>query len=77
MPGLNCSKITYYKENLEDIYSLFGFFYCKIDTPLNDYLGLLPVRNKFGIELPLGSWEGWYFSEELKFAQENSCKITV
>jgi hypothetical protein len=29
------------------------------------------------LTFPLGTWEGWYFSEELKFAQENGYKITV
>ena len=23
---------------------LFGFFYCKIEAPTNNYLGLLPVK---------------------------------
>lgn len=27
--------------------------------------------------MPIGTWEGWYFSEELKFAEENGYKITV
>lgn len=25
----------------------------------------------------MGKWEGWYFSEELKFAKENGYKINV
>ena len=41
------------------------------------YLGLLPVRGLNGILMPNGSWEGWYFSEELKFANENGYSITV
>lgn len=76
MPGLNCEKLTFYK-NDTNINSLFGFFYCKITAPLNHYLGLLPIRVNKGIESPVGSWEGWYFSEELKFAQESGYKITV
>ena len=64
MPGLDCSKVHYYKttKNIDD---LFGFYYCRIKTPSSGYLGLLPVRNKDGINFPLGHWEGWYFSEEL------------
>jgi hypothetical protein len=37
----------------------------------------LPVRNSIGIELPVGNWTAWYFSEELKFAKENGYTITV
>ena len=48
-----------------------------IETPLDKYLGLLPVRNSGGIEFPLGKWKGWYFSEELKFAKENGYKIKM
>ena len=76
MPGLWCDKITYYKDN-PYISELFGFFYCEIESPLDLYLGLLPVRVDLGIEFPLGKWRGWYFSEELKFAIENGYKIKV
>ena len=75
MPGLICNKEVWY-EGYDDINSLFGFFYCIVETPLDGYLGLLPVRNK-GLTFPLGKWEGWYFSEQLKFAKENGYKITV
>lgn len=53
MPGLSCEKLTYYKDNM-DISELFGFFYCKIESPKDLYLGLLPVRVNSGIEFPLG-----------------------
>lgn len=76
MPGLVCSKIEYF-DSTNNIQNLFGFFYCSIETPLNLYMGLLPVRNQDGIELPLGNWEGWYFSEELKFAESKGYKIKV
>lgn len=35
------------------------------------------MRNSNGLNFPLGTWEGWYFSEELKFAKENGYNITV
>jgi hypothetical protein len=76
MPGLQCKNITYYVP-ICNLSNLFGFFYCKIKTPDNLYLGLLPVRNANGLSFPLGTWEGWYFSEELKFSQENGYSITV
>lgn len=76
MPGLECSKILYYKQ-IENIDNLFGFYYCSVETPLNNYLGLLPLRTKSGISFPIGKWFGWYFSEELKFAKNNGYKIKV
>ena len=76
MPGLDCVKHVYYDSSV-NIDNLFGFFYCNIVSPENIYLGLLPVRTKNGIEFPKGSWSGWYFSEELKFARENGYEITV
>ena len=75
MPGLSANKLQFFSDKSID--DLFGFFYCKIETPIDSYLGLLPVRNKNGIDFPLGKWEGWYFSEELKFAKDNGYKITV
>jgi hypothetical protein len=78
MPGLNCVYQYNINKNICDLYeNLFGFFYCKIETPKNDYIGLLPVRNKDGIIMPLGHIEGWYFSEELKFAYKHNYKIDV
>ena len=76
MPGLECTKVEYFndKQNIND---LFGFFYCSIMTPLDGYLGLLPLRTKSGINFPKGKWEGWYFSEELKFAEKNGYNIKV
>lgn len=76
LPGTTC-----YKENFintkKSIESLFGFYYCSVESPKNSYLGLLPVRSKDGLIFPLGKWEGWYFSEELKFAEQNGYKIKV
>lgn len=43
MPGLTSSKLNFY-EIYKDRDDLFGFFYCIIETPLDIYLGLLPVR---------------------------------
>ena len=76
MPGLTCSKLRFYLNN-NDIDDLFGFFYCSIDALLDGYLGLVPKREKTGSIFPLGKWEGWYFSEELKFAKKHGYKINV
>ncbi len=76
MPGLVCNLEIYYDIN-QDIDTLFGFFYCSIDAPIDNYLGILPVRTPFGLTFPVGKWDGWYFSEELKFAKQNGYKIKV
>ena len=76
IPGLVCTNITYYKSK-EDIDNLFGFFYCIIKTVADSYLGILPKRTTSGLNFPLGVWEGWYFSEELKFAKANGYIITA
>lgn len=78
MPGLECSYVYSIHKNINEIKEdLFGFFYCKIETPKNDYLGLLPVRNKIGVTMPLGIFEGWYFSEEVKFAAKQGYNIEI
>jgi hypothetical protein len=78
MPGCLC----YYRDftniskgpdnvNRESLFTnLFGFFKVKVTAPTNNYLGLLPLRDKVKVLfIPLGTWEGSYFTEELKFAQ--------
>lgn len=82
MAGLICKNLKYFGTNTTNttntsIDGLFGFFKCEIETPLDSYLGILPVKTPTGLEYPLGKWEGWYFSEELKFAKENGYKINV
>lgn len=76
MPGKTCNYIEDLSDEGLQIDDLFGFFYCEVETK-NDYLGLLPVRGDGGILMPNGSWSGWYFSEELKFAANNNYKIKV
>jgi len=61
--------------------NLFGFFYCKITTPENIKHPILQthIKTKDGIRTvsPLGSWEGWYFSEELKNALNFGYKFEI
>lgn len=76
MPGTECSKENFINTN-KSIKNLFGFYYCSVESNKNGYLGLLPVRTKDGLIFPLGKWKGWYFSEQLKFAEENGSKIKV
>jgi hypothetical protein len=75
MPGINCTYTEYLKA--EDYNKeLFGFYYCEVETKDN-YIGLLPVHNKFELIMPNGKWKGWYFSEELSLALNNGYKIKV
>ena len=77
MPGLSCKFLDSFGKGMPLENSLFGFFFCEIKTPLDAYLGLLPLRTKDRVIYPLGSWEGWYFSEELKFASDNGYDIKI
>nr|ABR20837.1 DNA polymerase [Fusarium proliferatum] len=75
LPGLNWN----YNEFIQkpNLYDLFGFYYCKVESN-NNYLGLLPFRNeKGGLSFPKGKWYGWYFSEELKLAAKYGYKIEI
>ena len=78
MPGINCVYIQDINKNIKDCYNdLFGFYYCKIKTT-DHYFGFIPVRLDNGsIIMPNGNIEGWYFSEELKFAHEQGYDINV
>lgn len=78
MPGLICRHYNYMDSEHIDFLDLFGFYNCNIDATnvKADYLGLLPVRLK-GLIFPHGKWEGWYFSEELKFASTYGYKVSV
>jgi len=78
MPGLNCVYHDKINKNISElIEDLFGFYYCKIVTPSDSYLGLLPTRTSEGLIMPLGEIEGWYFSEELKFAYKHGYNIEI
>ena len=83
LAGLDYKYIEFYKP-VTELNELFGVFYCRIDNtslvdhPYLKYLGLLPHRQDDGsLIFPHGVWEGWYFSEELKFAKDNGYKVEV
>ena len=76
IPGSPCTFESNIDLPLEKVNNFFGFYYCKIKTS-DLYIGLLPYRNKSGVIKPNGEWEGWYFSEELKFAALKGYAITV
>jgi hypothetical protein len=52
MPGIQCIKKDFINKTI-DIDSLFGFFYCHVESNSN-YLGLLPVRDGSGLIFPNG-----------------------
>jgi hypothetical protein len=64
------------KPQTREHFDICRLFYCKIKAP-KDYLGLLPYRTKSGLISPIGTFEGWYFSEEIRFAYENGYEIIV
>jgi hypothetical protein len=75
IPGNKCIfEEDFTTEGLK-LNNLFGFYYCEIET-WDGYLGLLPVHHN-GVIMPNGKWEGWYFTEELKYAVVHNYKIKV
>jgi hypothetical protein len=68
-----CFKLNDSKPNLDDF---FGFIRCKITNPTN--YELLPHRKDRNYYPANGSsWEGTYFSEELKFVQSIGYKVEL
>lgn len=59
----------------------FGFFYVNVKTPENLFIPILQTRVKTtdGTKTmaPLGTWKGWYFSEEIKLAMNNGYEIEI
>ena len=77
MPGLKCSYIEDINLNISEcINDMFGFYYCNVKAT-DGYFGLLPYRTENGLLMPLGEFEGWYFSEELKFAFNKGYDIKI
>ena len=56
--------------NLNDN-STFGFFKAEIEVDNNINIPVLPMRINNTSICGVGKWTGWYFSEELKDAQDN------
>jgi hypothetical protein len=66
-----------YFEGIKPLIELFGILYVDIVTPLDLKVPVL-LHKVNGVNIaPVGSWSGWYFSEELKFAESLGYKITV
>ena len=61
----------------KDLNFYYGFCYAKINTAEVLIKGLLPYRFNNMLMTPLGKFEGWYYSEELKLAEKLGYKIEV
>jgi DNA polymerase type B, organellar and viral len=59
----------------------FGFFYVKLQAPKDMKEPILQVKRKINnltrTIAPIGSWKGWYFSEELYNAEKFGYKFEV
>jgi len=64
----------------KDLNKIFGFVKVKVTTPAIN-IPILPCKINFEGEekliFPIGSWIGWYFSEELKLAMRYGYEIEV
>lgn len=69
---------TYFEGSLP-LSDIFGFVYVKVYAP-NLNKPILPykdMRHPFTTRYPIGSWEGWYFSEELKNCLKYGYKFDI
>ena len=59
--------------------NLYGFYYISINLPQELEFNLLPYKNEKlnNIIAPKGEWTGWYFSEEVKLAQQYGYQIKI
>lgn len=73
---------TYFEGNLfSQEKDPFGFFYCKVDTPVDLEHPIIQVHHKTkdGVRTiaPLGKFEGMFFSEEIKNAKKYGYKFKI
>lgn len=76
MPGIKLSYEKSFSEEGLSIDKLFGVFRA-IVTSNHEKLGLLPVKNQYGLIFPTGEFEGIWTTPELKFAKEKGYKVKV
>src|SRR3978361_245725 len=61
-----------------DLDKIFGIVRCKVTSPSDLYVPILLTQTVDGrVIAPVGSWTGWYVSEELKFAVKHGYKVEV
>lgn len=66
-----------YVKGTIDQENFFGFVLVRVTAPSNMDIPFLVVRDGKRVLSPLGTWVGWYFSEELKYAQTLGYKVEV
>jgi hypothetical protein len=54
----------------------FGFLEATVQAPPNEYIGLLPIRIDGRLVCPVGTFSGFFFSEELRFALANGYTLS-
>ena len=55
----------------------FGFLFVEIITPNDFKIPFLPFKSDDGLLVPLSTWRGWYFSEEIKYAVSLGYKVNI
>jgi hypothetical protein len=55
----------------------FGYVNVKVKTPINIKIPLLPHLKDGKLLTPIGEWEGWYFSEELKYCKKHGYEFEI
>lgn len=75
MPVGNIKKFT--GNILEIMDKPFGFFKAKIISPKHLNNPILQIRYNNRTVSPLGTWTGWYFSEELFNAQKYGYQFEI
>jgi hypothetical protein len=63
------------KEFLEG--GFFGYLWATVQTPSDLYVGLLPIKHQGHLICPGGTFSGFFFSEELRFALANGYKLLI
>jgi hypothetical protein len=53
----------------------FGYVRATVFAPETQYIGLLPIRLNGRLVCPIGSFSGFFFSEELRFALANGYEL--
>lgn len=53
----------------------FGYLQATVQSPPNEYIGLLPIRLGGRLVCPGGKISGFFFSEELRFALEHGYRL--
>jgi len=55
----------------------FGFVKATVKVPEEEYLGILSIRSNGRLVCPIGTFEGFFFSEELRFAINHGYQIVA